>query len=260
MEDDMKIKNTYSFYFSPTGSTEKVVKGISEHLENVVHTDITLKGVTQEFNSDDLVIIAGPIFANRLINTNVDRLKSLKGNNTPVIALVSYGQVGVGDALLELSDVLTAQGFIVIAAASVITRHSLATNLASQRPTLEDLNEGKDFVNKVIEKLSKVDDIASLEKVAVPGNSPYAKYTNFPIAPYGDSSCDNCLICTKQCPTNAISESSPKKTDKAKCITCMRCISYCPQKARKINPVFNSILRFALPKAADKNASYQYYI
>ncbi len=40
----------------------------------------------------------------------------------------------------------------------------------------------------------------------------------------------------------AISFENPTYTDKSKCITCMRCVSECPKKARSLSPVLLSIV------------------
>ncbi len=42
--------------------------------------------------------------------------------------------------------------------------------------------------------------------------------------------CDNCQLCTKVCPTNAISL-SPLTLDLGKCVFCEECVSSCPTKA-----------------------------
>ena len=46
-----------------------------------------------------------------------------------------------------------------------------------------------------------------------------------------------CGKCAAECPVGAIPASDPTKTDKDKCITCMRCVAVCPVHARRLSPL-----------------------
>ena len=69
--------------------------------------------------------------------------------------------------------------------------------------------------------------------------------------PKGGKECTQCGVCVMQCPVQAIPLSNPRETDEAKCISCMRCVSVCPNKARKLNPV----VLFATSKKMEKALS-----
>lgn len=47
----------------------------------------------------------------------------------------------------------------------------------------------------------------------------------------------------------AIDLHDPKKVDKTACISCMRCVAVCPQKARKINPIMRGLAGLMLKNA-----------
>ena len=48
---------------------------------------------------------------------------------------------------------------------------------------------------------------------------------------YANSNCDNCDLCIKKCPVNAIVTVGNRPFWKLKCESCMRCMSHCPKRA-----------------------------
>ena len=46
------------------------------------------------------------------------------------------------------------------------------------------------------------------------------------------SQCTKCGLCAKLCPVEAIDLKRLETTNESLCISCMRCISICPSKAR----------------------------
>jgi Pyruvate/2-oxoacid:ferredoxin oxidoreductase delta subunit len=48
---------------------------------------------------------------------------------------------------------------------------------------------------------------------------------------YANSNCDNCDLCIKQCPVNAIIKVNNRPFWKLSCESCMRCMSNCPKRA-----------------------------
>ena len=72
-----------------------------------------------------------------LRRTAMERIRMFKGNATPVIPVVVYGNRDYEDALKELSDALSAQGFVPVSAGAFIGEHSYSRKdmpIAAGRP------------------------------------------------------------------------------------------------------------------------------
>jgi len=96
-------------YFSPTGTTKKILNGIAEGYgaKKIEQIDLTLpKADTLKLNENQetLMIIGVPVYEGRVAATAIPRLKQLKAEKTPAIVVVVYGNRDYEDALLELND------------------------------------------------------------------------------------------------------------------------------------------------------------
>ncbi len=256
----MKIIKSYTFSFSPTGSTEQILKALSSPLPSNEFYDITNNSIKKEFLQDELVVVGGPVFGGRMVNINLENIKNLKGNNTLAIAVAVYGNREYDDALLELTNTLTNQGFIVVSAAAFTARHSMATQIAHDRPNADDLLKAESFAKDTLEKISSLTDFSNIQSIKVKGKTPYVKYNGLPLKPKANSLCNSCGVCVSECPSNAIPKSSPSKTDKTLCITCMRCTFVCPQKARDLNPIMKKVAGFGLGLVTKNEKHPEFFI
>ncbi len=238
----MQISNTVTAYFSPTGTTQKIINAIAKGTDagQVKSLDLTLPdGASQEipdFN-DDLVIIGAPVYAGRLPKEAVERLSKLKGNNTPAVLVVLYGNREFEDALIELKDIAVENGFIPVAGSAFIGEHSYTapeTPIAVGRPDADDLAKAEAFGKEIIKKLSSIEDIKNETPVEVPGNKPYKD--GLPVsddcAKTNMDLCTQCGTCIPLCPTGAIADDGAYTTDSAACILCCACVKGCPEDAR----------------------------
>lgn len=228
----------YNIYFSPTGSTQKVTTFVSKQFEKYTDIDISVfqSNYHLQFESDDLCIIGVPSFGGRVPNVAIERIKMMKGHQTPAIIIATYGNRAYEDTLLELKNVVTDNGFICVGAMGVVCEHSIMHEFGQGRPDDRDLDEIAEFVSELKERLT-----LSFEEIKVPGNMPYREYNGIPLKPMATKKCTECGLCAKLCPIGAISIEHPRETNKDICISCMRCVKVCPQQARKCNALMIAV-------------------
>ena len=224
------MKKITKIFFSPSGTTKKVVSKIAGNFKQEKETcDLLIFNDAKSFTSDDIVIVGMPVFAGRLPKTASERLSKLTGGKTKAIAVVNYGNAHVSDALLELVDILKENNFDVIAAASTISHHSIFDGVAVGRPDSSDIEKINEFAQKCIEKIESGESLQS----EIPGNRPYTDYKQLPFVVGCDESvCAFCYDCVSICPEKAIPDDDPVGTDLDLCSRCTACIHICPEDAR----------------------------
>lgn len=241
----MQIRDIVSAYFSPTGTTRKIINAIVRGMGKVNEKtmDLTLsRDASQQFPvfKDELVILGAPVYSGRLPAEAVKRLSKLKGDNTPAVVVVVYGNREFEDALLELRNLAVEQGFIPVAGAAFIGEHSYTspeTPIAEGRPEKEDIAGAEDFGKRIIKKLSSVKNPDKTAAVDVPGNFPYkdAMPRTDDCARSDMDKCTYCSTCVTVCPTDAITPDDYYSTDPKLCIMCCACVKICPEDARYID-------------------------
>ena len=227
----MKITTVY---FSATYTTQKVVEHIANQLSDDKKTyDITNDNSTDEvyIGKEELLIVGVPVYAGRIPTLAVDRIQRFKGKGTRAVAIAVYGNRDYDDALLELSDILSTNGFQVISAGAFIAQHSIFPKVGAGRPDENDYQEMNAFADET-KKIFDMDN-GRLLPIHIPGNRPYKIPGSIPIFPSATKNCKECGKCAKLCPVGAIPMDHPKDVDETKCIKCGRCIVVCPTQSRK---------------------------
>ena len=164
----MEIRNVTSIFFSPTGSTRRLVSMLSKTFPSkpreVDITPYTQRGLSMDFGPDDLVLFGVPVYGGRIPSPAVQTLRRMQGSRTPAVLVAAYGNREYDDALLELADIAAANGFIPFAAAALIAEHSIMHSVAAGRPDAQDAKKIEAFGTQLWKKLSTSEALSSFRK------------------------------------------------------------------------------------------------
>ena len=241
-------------YFSPTGTTKRIVQCVAGSMFEAIPEgrsrndfDFTLPGARERslsFGRQDIVVFGVPVYAGRVPRLLLECMRAIRGNGAIAIAVVVYGNRDYEDALLELSDLLESQGFVVVAAGAFIGEHSFSRDLAKGRPDATDLSLAAEFA---IQSVRKITGAGRPAKVIVKGNRPYVTHHALrnergelidasKIRPKTSTACTDCKICAEACPTGAILHEDVSSV-MGLCLRCNACVKACPTGAKYFDDV-----------------------
>lgn len=228
-------------FFSPTGTTRRVLEAIAEGMDagRIRWIDLTASGSGEggPIEVGGAALIGVPVYAGRVPLPALERLKRLKGNGTPAVIVVVYGNRAFEDALLELKEISIRAGFVPIAAGAFIGEHSFAgpsAPIALGRPDEKDLAAARDLGRAAVSRLEAFARSRNMPPVHVPGSVPYReRMPHAGISPATrEDLCTLCGTCEGICPTGAIVLDGRVVTDASTCILCHACVKGCPESAR----------------------------
>lgn len=186
----MVIKNVHLFYFSPTYTTKKTVKAITDGIgAGFIEHDLTFSFESEEefyLQKDEIAIVGVPVYGGRTPIITRNMLKKIHGDNSLAVAVAVYGNRDYDDALLELKDILSENGFSVIAGGAFIGEHSYTRKVAARRPDDEDIAKAVSFGKNI---RVKIDSDTYTKNIDIKGNFPYK--ADMPVRVFSPISVEN---------------------------------------------------------------------
>ncbi|MDO4289290.1 MAG: EFR1 family ferrodoxin [Eubacterium sp.] len=244
----MNIQAVHAVFFSPTSTSRQVATALAQALAARLDSEVCSYDFTPPknreqapfFSEGDLVVLATPVYAGRVPNLMLPFIKAIKGQGALGIPVVLYGNRSYDDALMELGQLMTENGFLVVAAAAIVGQHSFSEVLAAGQPDAAVFKKLQDFSGKIWRKLDA--DLERLKPVSLPGNDPIHPYFK-PLGPQGTpidirrvkpkttSDCVQCKKCAVSCPMGAIDPEDARLITGI-CIKCHACVKGCPEAAK----------------------------
>lgn len=195
---------TTAVYFSPTGNTKKSVDAMARALDaDYQAVDLTVAqgedgqefSVQMQFSGEDFVIFGMPVYGGRLPALAAERLSGIRGEQTPCVLVVTYGNRHYDDALVELQDLCEAQGFVVKGAAALVGRHTYG-EIQVGRPDEADLEADAAFVRKAV--------LGDGLHATIPGSRPWKRASSRRLPPMPVRAADSAGNAVRREPSDRI--------------------------------------------------------
>jgi ferredoxin len=255
------------FYFSATGITETISNHIAKVLENegnsVKLTNIILPENRQlkiDFLKFDACIFGFPVFGGRPPTVAEEWMGTLDGRNQKCSMFFTYGARDLEWAHQTTYYLLTQAHFQVVLSAEFIGKHSFNVAegwaLAEDRPNQKDFDIARDFTLHSISRFQTeskfnidLTDFVYIPREVQEKHGLWAKF--YPSRSKDD--CSMCLLCEEECPVKAFDAHSGE-TNRNLCITCMHCVTICPDNVIHVGEVSELFKNFTERNVLTKDA------
>jgi ferredoxin len=246
-ENNMR-KRIGVLFFSPTSTIKKICNAVAlgmgtkePQIFNMTFPETRMKIIahsnTITFNIDHF-IIGAPVYFGKLPLQVIECLQSIAGNGKECSAIVVFGNRDYGIALYSMVEILSNNGFTVIAAGAFIGQHSYSdiVPVVLGRPDKSDIEKAYHFGVKSLEDIPVQHDIFSRSDKYIPLRPDFIS-----------EQCNQCGTCAIHCPLGILSPDTGTYYSHAaedKCLGCMACVFNCMNQARNAKP--NVILKFVM--------------
>ncbi|MBP7901994.1 MAG: EFR1 family ferrodoxin [Spirochaetes bacterium] len=247
---------TVVLYISPNGTTRKAVNclgnifilnGHEFYALDISKPEAKCESAAELIKDADLIGIASPVYHMRIFETLGNYLKQ---NLSHIIshskvksafALVTYGGITSGKALLNISKILEKNSISLCGAAKITAPHFWKTNGYPENETEIFL---RDFFNELNSKnfspmsFSKSKSVLSYQKILIKIIYPPGKIIGFirrQKISFIESKCSKCGRCIRECPAHAIEIDLEIIRNHDKCAYCYHCAAICPQNAFRVD-------------------------
>jgi ferredoxin/flavodoxin len=253
MDKDVLPAETAIVYFSGTGVTRAIATVIRGRLvENDCRADLiditpyTVRKNPSLLESYSGLVFAFPVYSDFAPAVVNDWLPTLAGRGRPCVLCFTYGARTTGYAHFHTDRLLRQAGFRVLASAEFLGRHTFnlgGWRVLPDRPDESDFCVARRYADLVGDRLRETDppDLR-LQKpfrynqtvAAWAEEKPRTErsWTN-PVRTA--SACGLCRMCEKDCPAAAF-DAEKGVSDPGRCLSCLRCVTACPEKAIAIDP------------------------
>jgi ferredoxin len=255
------INSVQCLFFSPTGSTRRIVETVAKGTGIPVTAPISVT-TPHDRNSfsgqidGDLLIVGVPVYTGRFPSFVLSPLSKIDGAGRWALPVAVCGNVRMGTCLADLSAILKRQDFNIPAAGNFIAQHSFACDdfpIGKGRPDQDDLRKAAEFGRRVAEKIAQdPEDITCVYgryqyiRMYVSGSTEATGFVSLGerhrptirVSEHDADLCDDCGNCVEVCPTDSINPESYLIEDET-CIRCFACTSVCPSgaKTKVVQPV-----------------------
>jgi len=270
------IKKVTAAFFSPVGSTGQLTELIARTAAEALGAeyaalDFTLPearraGTKHAFTREDLLVFGMPTYAGRLPNKISPFVSSaFSGDETPAVAVVTYGNRSFGSSLAEMKYLLQQNDFGIVSEAAFPCAHVFSDKLAPGRPDDDDLAAAAEFARSSAE--AALSRRSPLPAVAESEIAPYYRPLTedgtpadfLKAKPWTDPDiCNGGGKCSRVCPMGAIAFPDVSKVTGV-CIKCFACVRLCPRGAKHfVDPDLLSHIRMLERDHAERKEIYMF--
>lgn len=242
---------TRAIYFSPTGTTEKIIHCVVDGcgLDSSVCINLTAASSRKsslDLSDVDRLIIGFPVYADRLPELFEEQLKRAVYKSGAVAVLIAvYGNRAAGSSCCEAFEILSENGVGVARAAEFIGEHSFSSKefpIACGRPDADDLKVAEEFGMSLKDMFLNSSEIKIFHRSdELWQGEEYRDRTSLGVhPPLADENCIKCGECSAVCPVGILNSDGTYNMS-GECLACCACVKVCRFNAKTAPDKITSI-------------------